>query len=206
VQADLDELEQWNKCAVKAEAAAYAKCPEEDKKKGMCWGTTGRGKIYAIRDVCGSKPSPKALTAQMQSIVNDWCTESSTLSNLPMSLMHTFSVYGGTDSQVFLMAERECAKVFAPYAEKHEKRRQERLKEEARFSVQRQYKPASKYWKIVINTDSRRHVKCILYSGTNKPIAVQEAIITAPVDEVTLSLGDYKGKIVPYLTKCLEQD
>lgn len=203
-----DSLENWEKCERAAISAfekelkkRQQKC-EAEGKSYLCWIPGNSEQTYYVRDKCGSKPRVNGLPKDVEEYIADYCTEVKDLNSLPQSGVRLFASYGGKGSDVFRRASIECRKRYAPFAEQHEQARLERIKAEQDFSIQRVFEPAEGYVTVLLNTSRTRNVKCVLYQSAGKPIAVQESVVTPPVDEVIISLGNYTGNVNKRLTSC----
>jgi hypothetical protein len=177
----------WDACAKEAIAEAEEACIAKGIAKRLCFGAAGRGAEVAATNACGPRPSPKALTPNMQESLETWCVTDGDFTK-SVAFRRPWLSYAD-DSVVVELAKKECTRIFAKHgAESSGKRRTVEEKTNG-LEIARLYAPASGYMTAVIKTDSEVRVKCALYDSAGTPLVVDEGTITPPVDELIMRPG-----------------
>jgi len=180
-------LAQWKKCGDDAIAQALRECKRMGYAEGFCFGNFGER--LAIMDACGLMPSSNKLSAEEHTLLAEWCHKSR-FDGIPQLALNHFIPYG-EDSSQWNLAVEECNKIYAAGVEKRaqEKRKLEANKKAERakpLSIERVYQSTPNYAAVVVRTNRTREIKCALVNGDGDYIRVESAIVTPPVDELSI--------------------
>ncbi len=177
-------IENWEKCAQEAIDNAL----DEMVKKGLiasvdqagAFGAAGHGQWDIIKEGCGGKPTNGNLSEEMNELLKKGCTDTQ-YEELSTAIKYIFYPFA-ENSKLIKNAKIMCAKIY-----KKTNTRQANKKENNRqWSVQRLYQSSEIAFRVVIETDRKREIKCAVYDQSGNPLAVRTGYITAPIDELQI--------------------